>query len=136
MTSGCQCHHAGVMMALGSSCVCTRASPAGVLLASAPAFRKRKKNLSHMCLSLFSEISESFCLKFPLFPQKSESKLATWKKNQHNRSTVAKPYMQQKTGTFSGSLSTMQHCQPCLHKAPNSHPSSTVPLGPIVSQPC
>lgn len=120
-----RCHHAGAVVALGSSCVCTRASPAGVLLASPPAFWKRKKNLSHMCLSLFSEISESFCLKFPLFPQKSESNLATRKKkkttNQHDRNTAAKPYMQQKTGTFSGSLSTMQHCQPCLRKAPNSH---------------
>lgn len=51
-------------------------------------------------------------------PSYKEKKKTT---NQHDRNTAAKPYMQQKTGTFSGSLSTMQHCQPCLRKAPNSH---------------
>lgn len=135
-----RCHHAGAVVALGSSCVCTRASPAGVLLASPPAFWKRKKNLSHMCLSLFSEISESFCLKFPLFPQKSESNLATRKKKKQQTNTTGtqRPnhICSRKQGHFQGALALCNTASPAYVRHQIPIPSSTVPLGPIVSQPC
>lgn len=96
---------------------------------SPPNISGEEKTPAHTCLSLFSEISESFCLKFPPSPSKSQSKLAAWEK--HNHSLIHSG----KQGHFREALTMCNTASLDYVRNQIPIPSSTRPQRPAVSQP-